>query len=501
MSIHLFQRCSLGFEDYMQPEEHMVQVNETDTSETPEAIEVTVTHAVDIVEEGFARVEEIQQTEDSLESIAMVLADQMSQGMKLSPAAAMVLHNSIDSLESRLGYRLYIPSVEDFTSAKGLLQTEISFENLLQAWSAYKNAIYEAMDIIVRGAIALTRVLTPLINKKINRVEALMKQVNNSNREAGLKEVTGNFVPALTIAGKIPEPKTLIKCLENTFEMGQEILSARTSNEVASYVEMKTRDFLRGMSSDDFGKPSKWWFAYFALAVIIAPAPIVIVGTKMMMAHGGMQANEMFKRVNVPKDFQINLNEVFPKVVKTREDSKDVRVHTFKSEPMLGGRVIRLRTLNYDAGTRGLDSLREMTGLNKNDIGLSIEKDSPTGIGEIRTLTSAEQKVVLNATMNLLQMARDYHKSETDRIGSRVRMNKGVFDELNRLYTDKSILNPNSNAALMSMRMVMKHYTNIYWNGVVRCQLEFTRYISEISSALLQYVERSMNATQAEKYR
>lgn len=489
MKEKLFKRSSLGFEDYHNPTESMQEVAQADTSETPEAIEVSVTHDVEVLEEGITKVVELQDTTDALEGIAFALADALGSAQPLTPASAILMHNSMEQIASKLGYMPYIPSVEDFKKSNGRMHwTEVSFETVLQVWGTLQDAIYETMDIVVRGAIALSRKMTPLMNAKLKRAQELMNRVDGSHREAGLKEIAGNFVPALSIDGKIPEPKTVIQNCGLLKELSQEILSTRTSAQLAGAVKSQTRDFLAPLKSGDFGKPSLLYF----LALVVFPSNEIV---------NYMRAEQMASRVTIPKNNQMDLTQLFPKSSKVNQKSADPRIRISKSEPLLGGRAVLVNDLNYGANTGTLTEIISMNPLASDSIGLSLVKDTSVTSGSIRTLTSSEQTQVLGLVIDLLTESKEYYGGELSRMNTRVNMNKEVFDSVKALYADRNFLNPNSRAAMMSMRIVMKYYTNLYWTGLVRGQLGFTRYISQLASALIQYVERSMSATQAERNR
>lgn len=461
-----------------------VPLNVEDSTDAPETIEVIAHHDIERVEEGFTKIEEAVSARTQLGEMEVIVRDEIESGNTLSEASARMLKLSTDGIEAMTGIETYIPEASSFNGGRLASHwTEVTMESIVSSNIIASQRFMESILFVARSMGALFTRMTPVLNKNIDRANKIMGQVNNSNREAGLKEIHGAFVSSLSLDGRVPEPKTIIENLGVINSISIELLSRSSSDALVNVIPKSVKGILAGKDIDDITDTGS---LYYLIGIILGPINIEALTGSI----GG--------RVSIPKGVMPALTELYPVCSKISLKSDDPRLTKSKSVEILGGKAMTVTDLDYGASFKSLRELGTLDSLSSVSAGFNMVQVSNHATGPITTLTSREQAIVIGNVIELLTQARQFYKGEQDLLKKRYMVGIEAMKQLSEKYEDRNVFNLKNGISANILAHYINWYTRLYWKGLLKGQKQYISYLNDLTAGLTTYVLESLKATQAD---
>lgn len=197
------------------------------SSESPEALAKGVVSEIKKVETGVTQVLNEDRAVGELENIATEMRAIIAEKGAMTSAEAMVATIAIQNSEKVLGGGTDIASLEGFADQQtAAIATEVSLEALEEKIEEGKEQVAESVSQGIDDIVGYANTIVPVLERYKKRASAVRGNVNNSNREAGLKELNDSEIESqLAVDGKTPNADTVLKTLKYEGELVAEVFS------------------------------------------------------------------------------------------------------------------------------------------------------------------------------------------------------------------------------------------------------------------------------------
>lgn len=464
----------------------------SDDSESPESLSTHVQVELRKVAEGETEIENALKAADnvvttSLEAMSIYdpSVNKMATG-KMNRTEAMLLSLCMDISSKTTGVDTYLdmPSLECFEGGMAYGSTEVSLEGLAEKIDTALNNIGLSIEKSILNGVGLARSFTPLIGRLRARAQAALRNVNDSNREAGMKEISGSFAKKLSVDGRSGEAKTILKAADALATVTAEILDESKADKVVAFVKQSQRGLMSGLDLDDekFQRNPLYLLLYhfFGRAGEIGATII---------------ADGIANQVKVTSDVMPDLTAIYSNTAKHNyviDSPKGGKTLDAKrSDDLFGGKVVSISkykpTIDVRLNNTTVPSIKLIT---INDI---------IGDGKCQTLTSKEQREALTKAIIMLDAAESYWKGYGTRNEARKKVYQEAFKTVMSLRREaNSFGGARKMFAVTALQSYPKYITWLFWRGVVKSQKDIAVYAKDCASALIDYAIASTAATQAD---
>lgn len=463
----------------------------------PETIEGENVKESDVIFEGEVEeklkeadniVKESANTGDALQALASVAQEMhqiIAQHGKLSVADMMIAQGVVDSCESLVpsikDTETQMPSMENFkTVGMQYTSSQVSLESVMDKIATAFNNLGLNVERLFENGVGLARSMTPIIDSQIARVTKVRGQINNANRDAGQKELSGKFVKNLTVEGRAPDAATTVKTAAYLNQAMAELLSDKVQNSAVNYVK-SAQGVIREAMSGDLKSPSA--LLAFALKVLM---PAGNLGAVLSQAHDQYLSDKVAKQIKIDGKIAPELFTMFPSIAKIRDSRQDAKyVESCRSLPLFGNKAIFVTQYKKEVSADLRYHLTPEVTL------------APLGVGKgktIQALTAAQQADVLDSVLQMLQTSREYFKNYAARNKACMTVWQQAFKLTLELEKTKKGFS-NSIARTVCIALV-KFYTRMYWEGIFQHQAKIAIYGRRTATALIDFVEASSAAAQ-----
>ena len=480
-----------------------------DSSNTPEALELVNREDYAKVEDSFRETGEVGQAALELFDIAAQLENIISTEGKLSHVEKALLTLSLNKVEKDSGESLNIPSLED--SSNSFSASQASMEGVIfKAWSNFLNWFGNSMQRTILTTVHFFKSFTPLIAKRKKRAEEMLSRVNNSNREAGLKEVSGAWVNKLRIDGKVPEAKSVLDNLKYLNEISDVFLGYNADYDLHNCLQVAIEEMTKDIKADKVEKPSNWWWIASILFAVAAANSKSNTGYHANKAGSdaaalGMDLRAMFlamKSMPLNNNTMPQLFNIYKPMAKTKISDNDERIETYRSEFLLGNVYFKVSQLAW--GQKFKDKSKILTkfvwDINGHGLGVVLRKGdrSYSDNQTIQALTSDQQREVLQQVIRQLDFCIEFYNDYGARITRRYEVWRASFGKVKNIFGDEFMLNPSKVSAHNALVNILNLITEMYWRGVYGTQIDYIKYLNTTAEALTTYAYESMRNSQAD---
>lgn len=439
-------------------------VEKLDSSKSPEALSTHVHAEITKVKEGETDVDNAIESAEKIINISTEAMSLIRHQGALDRVSAQLLNVALEhamvhwSEEDRLACSDSV-SLEHFDGASAYSATEISMEGIVDKLSTAINNITLSMQKHIKDFFGMLGAYTPLLERLKKRAETIRGSIDNSRREDGLKEIKFAKVGNLVIDGKVPEPATLIKNVEYWSTCLNDILSTESEDRIIEWMGKSVEALSRATKDDkDWEQDSDGhWQIKDGLTLSAASRP------------------DIFK--------------LYPNIAKLNASGvhgwSDDNFEFKKSHPLMGNMNIVLYQHRANA----------KTGNVRVEWAPGFRFDQERGYnGEkvITALTSKQQMVIIDRVIKELDMVLGFWKGYKSRNEKVMR----YFQDVHKTYREVK-----SGADWLSHRgdvaNEMKSLAKSYKTCNITMRTEAASNLKGIASTLIDYVEASRIATQA----
>lgn len=435
---------------------------------------------------------------EAVEALATISAEMrsvMDHNGKLTAGEIFI----VDSALKTLGEPALPISLESITT-DGMIYTgsHVALETLSQTINRALTSVNLFMEGIVRSITAAAKTITPIIDRKISEATKVKASLDNSNREAGLKEVSGSFVSALVIDGAAPNGKTVVNTANYLGKCAAEALSPRLVVEVEKSIKPVFTSIAEIMNADWEGtyKPSRLVQSLMALTGLI----LLVKGmplTSVVFSGGSLILGELtreatLRNLRLDTSMMVNLVGLCPSIAKIEHNQGASGPVTAKrSLPLFGGKA--LVVAQYDdkiGGVKSKSAARTVPGIGLVNIG-ELSSAGKT----MQALTGGEQLEAINATIANLNLVRDFYKGYPERAAGYMRTMKAANSNLSGI---ERVMTGGVNAwAAMVYRNALMQYSRTYLEEVIGNQNKIAKYVISSSTAVVGLVAASSAGAKA----
>lgn len=447
-------------------------------SETPESLAAGVVSEVKKVETGVTQVITEDRAVGELENIAVemlaLIAEKGAMTSAESTMFAVAVQNAAKSLDDSA---VDLASMESFRNEQhAAYATEVSLEGVLDKINTALNNFGLRIEKGLKDLFGMANSLTPLLSRVKKRAEAVRSKVNASNREAGLKTISGSFIGKLSIEGRAPDAKTVVSRAATLAQLSSEVFGNKAIESATVYGREAISAVAEAVKLDELqDRPSIWWYIFLDPRIV---APMLKNQTGNAIRVDGGKTPEFFK--------------LFPTAAKINHSVGNARVERNleikRSETLFGEKALVTsqykREVEFGAGRHTVPMLT-FVSLNGKSAG-----------GEIQTLTSQQQTQVLDSVIKSVDGAISYYKTFGQRSKSAMSTYQQAFANL--LKINKGSRAFRDATMMASMPYVIDGMARSYVRGVYVHQGKFASYVGTTCDALIALVEKSRAATQAD---
>lgn len=469
-----------------------------DTSETPESLMLQANAANDEVE---IIENDIQEDSVAVEQLSSYL-HAMESLESLDAVSAKLMYIGLETNKALKNHSLVLPSLESYNDYSALRATEISQEGIMDSLTKINDKLQEKIVLMFKKGVALAQSMTPVLNSLKERANTLSNKIDASRREAGMKEVSGNFAFTLSVQGISGSSKTVMETSKKLLEITHEILDPSVYKTIAN-AAIHGAEAVKNSNPKNYQdlKIGNWQLLLYFVLIIAAQSKDANGNTDAVGGAGAIGAGAQAggheyitrKKIKPNRALFPDMFKMFPKASKHK----------------LTGKWL-FKNLDY----RGSDHLFDLRYIvvcdyNENLSGANIDwgyphidlsRDKLTHKGrnnKLPTLTSKEQKELVDIASQLIDINLEFWKGYQKRLDELKRVIQTVnsmMQEYERKVRDETTL------ATTVFRSVMfdlpRYYYQMMFDGCVNGQKKLARYNTGIIKAQLEYVAVSMNATQ-----
>lgn len=426
-----------------------------DTSESPEALSTRVQAEMNVVKEGETEIENAVKAVDDITKVALEAHALISENGKIDPVQAILLNIALEqaclSLPSDMR-DIDMPSMESFKD-NGFLAAEVSLEGVMDKLSTAIDNVGISFQKTIKNGLGLIGSWTPLLERLKKRAEGFRDAIDGSNREDGLKTVKFRSAKTLTVDGKLPEPETVIKTVALYDTLAEQLLSPRVDDAFIAFIK-STTDVLKEGSVDEKDMGEASFHGVWSLQIKKGTLP------------------DIFKLIPALKNNASGAHGI-------TSDELEFK----KSDPLFGNTVM--------VGMRPRSKSNTSTDKVEYSSNVTIERTGGLADGkELTTLTSGQQKQVIDLVIKLLDYTIQYWKSFKQR-------NQKVAEAYQYAHkANRDVINSHRWFARDAGQFV-KVYTRVTKWGLYDARYEFMSHARAVIPALLDYVDQSTKATKA----
>lgn len=463
----------------------------SDDSESPESLSKHVQVELHKVAEGETEIENALKAAEnvvttSLEAMSIYdpTVNKHATG-KMNRTEAMLLSLCMDLSSKTTGVdtNIDMPSLECFDGGMAYGSTEVSLEGLQEKIDTVFNNINLSIEKSILNGIGLAKSFTPLIGRLRTRAQTALRNVNDSNREAGMKEVSGSFAKKLSVDGRSGEAKTILKAADSLATVTAEILDESKADKVVEFVKQSQRGLMSGLDLDDEK------FQRSPLYLLLFFFGNLGGGTAMVIA------DNLASQVKVTPDVMPDLTSIYTNTAKHNyviDSPKGGKTLDAKrSDNLFGGKVVSISkykpTIDVRLNNTTVPSIKLIT------------INDTVADGKCQALTSKEQREALTKAIIMLDAAESYWKGYATRNEARKKTYQEAFKTITSLRREARAF---GGARKIFTVAVLDNYPNyitwLFWRGVVKSQKDIAVYAKDCASALIDYAIASTAATQAD---
>lgn len=455
--------------------------------DAPEGIEGENQKQEDAIEEGEVLnkvtetnniVDETQKESDVIQAVATVAAEMyaiLQTNGKLSPAEALLINAAMET------YELAMPSLgENVTSLPSMeshavvgLQfsnAQASMEGVIERLDKGINTLGLNITRLFKNGVGLANSLTPLFTKQIDRANAIKSKLNNAHRDAGQKEVNGDFVARLYVDGRAPDASTVVKTTAYLNQCIAEVLSDSATAAATRYIKAAQKGLEKSIDLDNIEHPNAW----LNLAIAFLPGGI---GALANMVKGIADKGKVMKQLKMDGNVTPELFKMYPSIAKINHpDGKNSNLDYRRSLPLFGNTYIVVSQYRPQV-TQGLKA-HEVPSIR-------IDDDGRGAKGSIQALTSAQQNDVLAGTINMLTTARDYYKSYGQRNADCMKAYQNAYNQHWEMVKRTTFENETTVQIVLPL---FDFYTRMFWRGIFKEQANIAVYARKTGAALIDLV-------------
>ena len=474
--------------------EDLVELKKTTESDVTEEGEVLnkITEIDNIAKEGQDNASAIEALAAVSTEMRAVLAD---KGF-LSAGEFMAVRGLIASCEAAVPnlrtVETAMPSMEDF-KIPGLeySNANVSMESIGEKIDTAFNNLKLNLQRLFKNGVGLANSLTPLYNKQLARAQSLRNGLNSAHRDDGQKTVSGKFIQKLAIEGRAPDASTVLKTAKYLSEISDNIITHQATEMASAHLKNALKFVDSGVDFTKLEKPSMWlmFIIWIAKGASFIDHPIANVVTKIGETAENEVNRRVFDKLRVSGEMAPELFNVFSTVAKVNHPSESKNLDARKSLPLFGDVEIVVtqyaKEVNMTLGHVTVPSLylEHPKGWGKR-----------TKANDMQSLTSQQQKEVLDSAIKVLENGRDYFKEYANRNGK-------CMEAYQRAHQMKQNARKESKTngfggADRYILPVYNFYTKLYWRGIFADQSKIANYTRVSAKALIDLVAASSEAAQ-----
>ena len=346
-----------------------------DTSEAPEALSTRVQADMNVVKEGETEIENAVKAVDSITNVALEARALIKENGSIDSVQAMLLNIALEQACLNLPAELRdidMPSMESHT-ANAFLASEVSMEGVLDKLSTAINNLGLQFEKTVKNGFSLIGSWTPLLERLKKRAEGYRDAIDQSNREDGLKTVKFRSAKTLTVDGKLPEPETVIKTVALYEAVAEQLLAPKVDDAFIAFLK-STADVLKDGSIDEDKLGEASWLGVWSLQVKKGTLP------------------DIFRLIPALKNSASGVHGITTDGIEFK-----------KSDPLFGNTVL--------IGGRPRSKTNTATDTVEYSSFVTVDRLGGLADGkELTTLTSGQQKQVIDLVIKLLDYTITYWK-------------------------------------------------------------------------------------------
>lgn len=448
-----------------------------------EAVKDTTVAVKNIVEETKTNAD----TLDAVASVAQEMYAMIQERGKLLPVEMLTIQNHMASLEARDAWvgqsDVKMPSLESF-KVVGLQYTtsQVAMEGVFASLNAGIKKLFARVELLIKNGSGLAASGLKLVETRKAAASDLMRSLDGSHREAGLKEVSGSFVSRLLVDGRVPDPSTVLKTAVYMNQCMGELLSDNATKYAADHIREAMKGLMEGIRTDRMDRPSGWltfWIFFFFGGGYLPVIPAIKVAHDMLKTRS---------QIKVDPRMSPQLFRLYPNIAKVNSDADARILEAKRSLPLFGNVAIQVE--QYADVVRR----EEINKTNVPNIKL-VKVGRPTGGNTMTALTAAQRKDVLNSAVNLLDSAGEYYREYAAR-------NKEFYKTyVDNLDTGLKFIDENSRQGTPYANAIVGSaagwYTRVFWAGIFSEQAEIAKYAANTAGALIDLVRASSAVAKA----
>lgn len=456
-----------------------------------DAVKDTTTEVNNIVKEAT-------NTSDTLDAVASVSAEMykiLTTSGKLATSEILIVQNQLASLEAHASWikdvDVAMPSMEDFKTP-GLQYTtsQVAMESVVGAVFRGLERMAVLIQKIVSLGIGAARKHLSLVGSRIERAQKLMTSLDNSHREAGLKEISGGFAKALLVDGKAPDATTVLKTAAYTNVVAKEFLGGEIYKQAENFTKTAAEQIFNNTNLTSTKQPS----GVLTTLCIILGFSAASTGSPLMVLPLIKVISDTIKTQRTFKmdpSVSPQIFKMFPNISKLNYtgDEVDECYDCKRSLPLFGDKTLYAYQLKNTLNPQSLSRTNFPSVI-------LINEGSPKGNGfALQALNSSQQKDVLTSAINMLVTAKEYYDSYAERAKSLYRVNQEGIAKGKALQKQGDNVGRQWAGALTASTMTGIY--RVYWSGLLEDQSRFAAYLVKTADQLIQFVEASSAAAKA----
>lgn len=476
-------------------EEGTAVANDFEYVEPPEAIDGENQKQDDAIEEGEVLnkitdidniVKESESDSDTIQAVATVAAEMYSiiaeQG-KFTPAQAILFTSAMESFEKTM------PSIADNASVMPSLEShsvvglqysnaQVSLEGVIERLDKGLNTLGLNINRLFKNGVGLANSMTPLFSRQLSRAVDLKAKLNNAHRDAGQKEVTGQFVSRLTVDGRLPDAQTVVRTTAYLNQCVSEILSESATNAATRYIKSAQKGLEKSIDINNIEHPNEW----LNLAISFLPGAFggVASGIKSIADRKKVMAQLKMDGTVTPELFKM-----YPSISKVNHpDGSNKNLDYRRSLPLFNNTALIVSQYRPQVTQH----------LNYHQVpSIEISVSGGGEKGTMQALTAAQQNDVLDGVIQMLTTSRDFYKNYAQRNAGCMKAYQEAYNQ--RWEMVKSMTFENQSSVSIALPL-FEYYTRLFWRGIFKEQSKIAVYVRKTASALIDLV--SVSAQQAQ---
>lgn len=463
--------------------------------DAPEAIDGENQKQEDAIEEGEVLnkiteidniVKESENNSDTIQAIATVAAEMraiIAEQGKFTPAQTILFTSAMESFE------MAMPSITEGVTAMPSLEShsivglqysnaQVSLEGVIERLDKGLNTLGLNISRLFKNGVGLANSLTPLFNRQLSRAVALKAELNNAHRDAGQKEVAGEFVSRLAIDGRLPDAQTVLRTTAYLSQCVGEILSDSATNAATRYIKSAQKGLEKSIDLDNIEHPNAW----INLAIAFLPDGISGIVSKI---KGIADRKKVMAQLKMDGNVTPELFKMYPTISKVNHpDGANKNLDYRRSLPLFNNASIVVSQYRPQITQR----------LNYHEVpAIKLEVAGGKEKGTVQALTAAQQKDVLDGVIQMLTVSRDFYKNYAQRNAGCMKAYQDAYNQ--RWEMVKRTTFENSSSTNIALPL-FEYYTRLFWRGIFKEQAKLAVYVRKTSSALIDLASASAQQAQ-----